>query len=758
MHLKFPDLKDAQGVISLLVAFFIVLVIVVFTYMIIFLVKINMQSGLHTKLAARAVETADVGVAQMISDIHRHAVDLSAMPVTTTYSLIKDPTSGATETVTVTIDTIPDINDVDGDGDTAEPETDLTGNIIYNIDSVSKATLSSGQEILKREVAARLSVINLASYNLFYVENDIWANSSTLNSGQPIMLDGPYHTNGDLALGGIIYFNNQFLPSNPGTNNVPGGTANVSYFNGYTVMSAGNIIQASGYPGSVTYTQNNQRGRLSNDGAYNVCPTATNPRGTWFDKAHGGFEIHMEPLDFVRYRGMAQVKLDINQLPNYLSFGSIRNSNQLVIDTGAGFNAVDIDLASLGNGTVKDICGNITNYENALTSEYGLVIFVKGPVAVHGKLASLFGAANNNKKVTIISTDTLDIIGDILYSGDPYMQILDSFATDANADDQVDNWNIDQPALGQQLRVDSPNDSPQIFNNPAPFKCMKVSVHKGATGTVTYSKHLNIVAPPAGINNNKVYVNVRAAASTDATAGVTATLQLVGSSGFTWTMGPIPINSINWRRLVLVDNATSGDTLSAADVQDIASNAGDNVRVIFNTGDVQVRNFYVDELCFAFGKSYPIDYATVNPSNDAIALISQGNMYENAQYLYNASPQWYSNWLYVGSTPIARTDSIKFFAVNGDYNDIVDVGGNYNSLYYDLRIDAFMYTSLTGSMFTVHTNRWLNMFTVFGATTSHRGGTVRAPVFNNVYDRNEASNVSKAIPVGTVLHTYQQIH
>ena len=757
MKQKFPDLKDAKGFISLMMAFLIVLIIVIFSYMIIFLVRISMQSGLHQKLASRAIETADVGVAQMISDIHRHAIDLTTLPVTTTYALIKDPDSGAVETVSVSLNTIPDLNDVDMDGDTAEPETDLTGNIVYKIDSTSRATLANGVELVKRAVSARLSIINLASYNLFYVENDIWANGSTLVSGEPIMLDGPYHTNGNLELGGIIYFNNQYTPANPGVNNVPGATLNPSYVNTFTVMSAGDISQAGGYPGNVTYTQNNQRGRLSNDGAFSVCTTATNPRGTWFDKNHGGFEIHLEPLDFVHYRGIAQVKIDINQLPNFTVFGALRSSSDLLIDTGAGF-AVDIDLSYLGTGTSKDICSGVANYQAALTSEYGLMIFVKGPVAIHGKLASVGGPDNTNKKVTVITTDTLDIIGDILYSGDSYMQVLDSFKVDVDLDGAVDGWSIDHPGVGDQTMVDSPGGEP--FKNLVPAKCMLVDVKQaGPHNSLTLSKHFNIVAPPVGVDNNKVYLNIRAVNNTDATAGVTATLELIGQSGTIWTRGPIPINSTGWRRLVVVDNATSSPTLSAADIQDIASNPGENIRLTLITPDSNFRYFYVDELCFAFGRSYPIDYATVNPTNDSIALISQGNMYENAWYMYNASPLYHSNWLFYNPpTPHAQAGSIKYFAVNGDYEDIVDLWGTpYQSLYYDLRMDAFMYTSLTGSMFTVHTNRWLNMFTVYGATVSHRGGSVRAPVFNNVYDRGEPGNVSKAIPVGTVLHTYQQM-
>ncbi|MFH1784326.1 MAG: hypothetical protein ABH868_05470 [bacterium] len=759
MKIKMPkSLQDIEGMISLMVAFLVVIIICIFSYMIVFIVKVNMKSGLHHKLASRAIETADVGVAQMISDIHRHTIDITSLPATTSYAVIKYPDSGATETVTVTLDTIPDIDDVDGDGDTAEPETDIAGHIVYKIDSVSKATLATGQEILKRQVSARLSIVNLASYNLFYVENDIWANFSTPTNGVPIMLDGPYHTNGNLELGAMIYFNNQYLPANPGSNNVPGITLNPSYVNDYTVMSAGNILQAGGYPSNITYTQHNERGRLSSDSLFSTCANSNHPRGTWFDKARGGFEIHLEPLDFVHYRALAHVRIDINELPFFSVFGSSYASNDLVIVTGAGFNAVEIDLSFLGTGSSKDICGGYTNYNTALSSEYGLVIFVKGPVAVHGKLADVAGAANTNKKVTIISTGTVDIIGDILYSGDPYMQVLDSFNIDIDGNDKVDGWSSDVPALGRHSMEGTPFGWP--FKNLAPEKSMVVEIKKAATDTITYSKHFNIVAPPAGIDNSKAYVNVRSSTTADASAGVTMTLELEGQSSNIWSTGPVPVNSTDWQRLVVVDDASFGTTLSLADIQDINNNAGDNVKLIFTTPDNQWRQFYVDELCFAFGKSYPVDYATVNPTDDSIALISQGNIYENPWYLYTipGGQPWYYNWLNVGWNPYpeALPESIRYFAVNGDYA-VNNVISGYPSIYYDLRMDAFMYTGLTGSMFTVHTNRWLNMFTVYGAMTSHRGGVVRAPVFNNVYDRDEVSNVSTIIPMGTVLHTYQQV-
>ncbi|MCK4820907.1 hypothetical protein KA005_34395, partial [bacterium] len=271
-----------------------------------------------------------------------------------------------------------------------------------------------------------------------------------------------------------------------------------------------------------------------------------------------------------------------------------------------------------------------------------------------------------------------------------------------------------------------------------------------------------IVAPPAGIDNNKVYVNVRAADVDAAGAGVTVTLELEGQSGDIWSVDNVPIiSSAIWQRLVIVDNATSSSTLSASDIQDINNNAGDNIKLIFtNPVGPQWRDFFVDELGFAFGKSYPVDYTTVNPTNDSIALVSQGNIYENPWYLYDipGGEEWYFNWLNVpwNDYPEALPGGIKYFANNGDY-EIPNAYSGWPTIYYDLRMDAFMYTGLTGSMFTVHTNRWLNMFTIYGAMTSSEGGVVRAPSFNNVYDRGEVNNVSKIIPVGTVLHTYQQV-
>ncbi|MDD5491697.1 MAG: hypothetical protein PHV60_03320 [bacterium] len=725
-----------RGQMLIVISVIIAIVFATFVFTLYFMTRVNVTASMHDRLAARAIEVCDVGISQMIGDIHRHNVNLTLLPATTTYAIVKYPDSDKTEQVEAILSEVPDINDVDGDGNTTDPETDLAGNTIYQIDSRSWGSLFYGERLVRRHVAARIAIVNLARYNLFYRGNDIWANGSTLGGGQPIMLDGPYHTNGNLELGGVIYFNNQNLPINPGSNNWPGGTANASYNQSYTVMCARQISQAGGYPANNTFTQNNQFGRVSSHAAYSVVPNATRPRGTWFDGAHGGFEIQLEALDFVKYQALAQVIIEYDNLPDFSVYGINHTSTGLVIANGAGDQTIDIDLSQLGSGTTKDICFGMVNYQNALNSYYGLIIFVNGPVSVHGQIAACPGA-ENNKKITIISTDSIDIIGDVLYSRDPYLQTLDSFTTNA----AVNAWNVDTTNADCDTKRET---DPAKFTG-APYKnidnsCMEAKIkHTSSPGQrVVLKKHFDIVPPPPGINNSKIFFNIR---GNDPGDNIDVALQLIDTAhNVIASTGPVTISGTSWRRIVLVNN-TPSTTLSLGQINSFNNHTHDNLEIVFTNFDGNDRKFYIDELCFAFGKSYPIDAATTNPTNDAIALISQDNQFENAFYLTGSSNQ-YTNNMYA--------DSIKYFAVNGDYQ----VSGN---CYRDLRIDAFIYTALDNTMFTVHTNQWLDMFTQYGSSCSFLGGTVRAPVFNNTFDPNLANNVSKAIPVGTVIHSYQQL-
>ncbi len=719
-------LKDKAGQVLIIISIIISVVFASFSMILYFMSRINSKVTWHDRLASRAIEVCDVGISQLISDIHRHNINLAVLPYTTYYSIVKYPENGDTESVKATLSEVPDINDVDGDGNTAEPETDLEGNNIYQIDSVSWASATSGEKIVRRHVAARISIVNLAKFNLFMVQNDVWANNSTLNSQTPIMLDGPYHTNGDLDLGGVIYFNNKFLPANSPVNNMPGGVMNPAYNTSYTVMCAQQILQRGGYPANVTYTQNNQLGLLSPNIGFSVVPNAQQPRGTWFDGAHGGYQIHLESLDFNKYMSMAQVIIDQDNLPAFTVNGANYSSNNLLIDDGNGTQIIDIDLSYFGSytgsGTDKDVCGGLNNYRNALNSQYGLIIFAKGPVAVHGKLPNCAGA-NNNKKVTIITTGTFDIIGDVLNSGDPYLQILDSFSDDPD----INAWTVNANNANANLVRDvTPANPPFKSVDPSgPVgSCMKVTMVKtGGVPQVTLKRHFTVVPPPAGINNNKFFVNIKAAAN----GPVQARLIMRDSfNNIIAQSGLVNLNNTNWNRVVLVNGG--GSTVNLSDINTFNANANENLEIVFTGLDFTSRNFYIDELGFAFGKSYPVDPATANPTNDGIALISQDNIFENAHYT-------------------STTDSFKYFAVNGE--------GSYPFL--DLRIDGFEYTALDNTMFTVHTNEWLDMFTCYGAMVTHLGGTVRANSFNNTFDPNMANNVSKAIPVGTVIHSYQQL-
>lgn len=755
-------LFNRKGQVIIISSIIICLVFSIFVFTLYFIFKTGTTASLHDKLADRAIEISDVGISQMISDIHRRAVDIDLVPITKSYAIAKYSDSSESEQVDVTLKLVPDTHDVDSDGDTTEPETDLEGNKVYQIESSSWGSLVGGVKITKRKVAARISIVDLARYGVFYVEDDSWNVYSDLTSGDPLILTGRYHTNGNLRLGGVIYFNNQYLPMASGSNNLPGPTLNTDYNPAYTVMCANQIKQETSPPiwTNITYTQNNDSGKLSADKAFSVCPTATMPRGTWFDQSHGGYKIHLEPLDFVKYQSMAQVIIDREDLPNFKVFGTNYSSNDLLIDNGAGEQVVDIDLAFLGSGTSQDICQGMTNYENALNSQNGLVVFVKGPVGVHGKLAEC-AAFPNNKKVTIVTTDSVDILGDILFSQDPYFQILDSC-------NKTDGWSytVDtdpSKTKVQKMEIVKISDEfsdPTWIDGKSKFwykniddKALHLRIKAVAGGQVTLKKHFKIESSPAGVANSCICVHFRQ--KHFANGDVDAYFQIKDKDGNVIdTTSDKPghsdavhlDNSGQFRSMMVRDRPR--DELSWTNIKDFNDNGGDNLEIIFfNFQSDDTYDLYIDELNFNFGQSYPVDQTTTNPTNDAIAIIAQGNIYENGNYLYeykaSSPPDFGANVIYVPARIYFA--GATGFKINTEY-------------YYDFRIDAFLYTALDGSQYTSHTPQFVDLITNYGTIISHLAGMAQSSTMKTVQDRNLPGNISKAVPIGTVIHTYQQLH
>jgi hypothetical protein len=390
----------------------VICIMMIGVYQVVSNVNIN-AAGSH-KARDIAIQAADAGVNQFISDITNRKVDIigATLPLTRDYEV----QIGATSlTVPITCDLL-----TSG----GVPVVDLEGNSRYVVDAIATPIIAYGAGVktpVARHVQANLSIVNLSKYNSFTIGNDIWATSSGT-------FDGPYHTNGSvMSIGGTMWWNSSVLS---------GGTANPFWSDTYVTMAAGSFVQADGYGAPTFYTMASKFGRLSSSGLYNICTTGSRPNGTWLDKAHGGVPVNIRPIPYSTYYNYAQVILSLANLPNYKLNGadvSCTAATNLQIDVGVNglTNRVKINLGAFGTGSTNatnyDIFQGATNYAAALNSAYGIIIYSLDDIAVYGQLATATGLANTNKKVMIISQKSIEVIGDILYSGDTFTATLDSY-------------------------------------------------------------------------------------------------------------------------------------------------------------------------------------------------------------------------------------------------------------------------------------------------------------------------------------------
>ena len=870
-------LKGERGSAVLMIALLGSVVLVMFVYGIVLMVRSGSKSSLHSKKSTEARQIVEVGVKQMISDIHRRdpgsGGEYSDLGPCGLESQMNDLTGSGTitkirrdyvmnnSTVSAVLTLVPDLSDVDGDGITMfEPETDVENNPVYQIDSVATVLLDQQVESeVKKHVIARISIINIGKYLIFNVEENPayregwWASPEN-------KFDGYIHCNGDLRIRSNVFVNTLYHPITPGAYstadpNYPGSgdlfKKNPYYYPDYTVVVAGDIkkmnyhntgwvlcrTQAervlgdpdaigtnpySGEPsGSLSPTdESNAGGRgmvartvdgytsyispdntehgqwskicggtgydpssgeeeMDND-LFDVVPNATQIRGTWFDGRHGGFVVNLEPLDYTYLSSNADVIIDLNDLPTFKIFGTNYTSNRLKIDLhfpsrdDPAEEAVHIDLGALGTGLETDVCGDMDGYTTALSDNFGLVIYVIGPCAVHGKLANASGANDTNKKVTIVSTDEIDIIGDILYSDDYYMQVLENF-------DIIGPWNDDidvTPGGGAENR----GGWPQIRNTTDPYELpfndyngrhMEVQV-KRAGGTpgdwVVFEADgaFTIVAPHPDVNKNKVYVNIREDAAVSCNADVSLILEdntgvLIASNTLTATT--------TWQRLSIPDvtYSTTTLTLSCTDVVRLGDpgNEGSISLQFSNLPDDNIyKTFLVDELCFAVGRPEPLrvdfdnDPNPCNPNEDAITLISSGDININPWYLHERmGPE-------TAQSP--NPDSIKYFAINGDYMYVCPDLSSPPNYYYALKTSCLLYMNTPGcgrSWRQVYPPErkccWSNGFQVenylqYGGIIKRRTsyGCTREGYY--FYDREFQHNVSKIIPVGTAILSWEE--
>jgi len=393
---KFKKNKG-QSTFMLIGIIFVVTVLMLATYFTVSQVNIN-SSG-SNKAKGIAIQAADAGINQFISDITNRKVEIigATLPLTRNYPVTL---SGTTLTVPVSIDYLR----VSG-----TPTKDLEGNNKYILDAVATPIIAygaKGQVPITRHVQANVSIINLARYNAFTIDHDIWASSGST-------FDGPYHTNSYMEIGGTMYWNSSTLS---------GGTANPFFSDTYVTMSAGSIQQAGSWSAPTFYTMAGKRGRLSSSGSFDICTSTGSPNGTWLDKAHGGMTVNIRPIPYSTYYNYSQVILQLSSLPSFKLNGADVSGSNLTVDVGVTGMAdrVKININAFGTGSGDDVFKGSTNYQAALGSTYGAIIYCTDDVAVYGRLPAVTGALNTNKKVMIVSQKSIEIIGDILYSGDIY--------------------------------------------------------------------------------------------------------------------------------------------------------------------------------------------------------------------------------------------------------------------------------------------------------------------------------------------------
>ncbi len=372
--------------------------------------KINTNASGSNKARNIAVQAADAGINQFISDVSNRQINIigATLPVTRNYTVA----------VGVNTLTVPVTCDFLKSGGT--PVLDLEGNNRYVVDAIATPIIAYGAGVkvpVTRHIQANLSIVNLSKYNAFTIGNDVWASSSAI-------FNGPYHSNGSgVSIGGSISWNSSTLS---------GGGANPFYSDTYVTMCAGSFVQASGWGSPTFRTVNGKFGRLSSDSTYEICATTSRPGGTWLDAAHGGVKVNIRPIPYGTYYNYAQVILSLSDLPSFKLNGadvSCTNATNLQINVGVnGYtNRLKININAFGTGSSDDIFQGSTNYMAALQSTYGIIIYCTDDVAVYGQIPAVSGTANTNKKVMIVSQKSIEVIGDVLYSGDSFVTTNDSY-------------------------------------------------------------------------------------------------------------------------------------------------------------------------------------------------------------------------------------------------------------------------------------------------------------------------------------------
>ncbi|MFH1258401.1 MAG: hypothetical protein ABII74_01060 [Elusimicrobiota bacterium] len=559
-----------KGSVVLILAITTFMVVMILGAMFITRTKSSSRSALSETVVTQGIEIADVGIQQMLGDIHRRqsSVDPAALKrlrdklegngypggeieEISRYYQVKKSTSNSylLWTTTATLSMVPFNNDPT----TEKAASDIEDNPIFQI--ISRSTIFSldGKEMGHKTVKANIAVINLAKYDILNIGTDRTGWNADYAGN---IRTGFIHVNPQFCLNLFNFPNCQYLPFPSDCTNFTMGanreTFQARYYKNpyfspkYTVVVGGHMkklpwdnsdpptayrtftqyganttdivtssITISQFEGTYArraYYCHNYVGSPEIPDApfiepnYDIIATGLNPRGTWFDGEHGGFKVNVLPLDFTFFRSNADIIIEMENLNNC----KIRNpdtgtvlanfdGNNLLrnLHDGPGAtdrNAVEIDLGALGTGSPKDIFGAGSQtaaaamgyYNGALDDDgdgaandkddNGLVIYVKGWVAIHGRLAPSNNAnINQNKKITIVTSEGVNIIGDVIYSGDSYLQVLDPGSSTAG-------WTVGN---GEIAVIAMPNPGAAAFN-PSSLeyqlggpKSLEVSMNRG---------------------------------------------------------------------------------------------------------------------------------------------------------------------------------------------------------------------------------------------------------------------------------------
>jgi hypothetical protein len=461
---------------------FLIVFMFFFFTLAIFLTVLNIVKGQHRVAGAHRdqninLQLADSTLDQILSKIRDRSITIpleyppagtptpTGIPVTFTVPV---GFGNFTTTAKARIDYVRAISTITpGQTPTPQPVRDIEGNLKYQMDAV----ITNGQGIgnrskvnISRGIKALFVVVNFGRYMSFAFEND----GKSFGGGA---FNGPYHCNGDVNMSGDCDWNNSVL-------SFSGGASNPFYDKTYTTVISGSFVDN----GSMDFnSQANQNALPSSNGSYSILTNSVKTDGTWIDGARGGFAVNLADIPYGQLSTLSQALFQKSLLtaavPTYqlqgamVGAGTVTLTNNHLID--AGINGVNSDdwpvrinlsaldkpvTGSLNGGTINDyavgdgILGTtaanaISNYHSALASQYGIIIFVNGDAAVWGKLPmDTAGSPVTQKKVTIVCTGNVQIIGDVLVSNSSYYTSAIS-SDDIDPNPLVDNPNNDAIAI-----------------------------------------------------------------------------------------------------------------------------------------------------------------------------------------------------------------------------------------------------------------------------------------------------------------------